>query len=154
MSAVLKPIAPRLVPMTSADLGRVMRIEDQVYEYPWSRGNFEDSLTAGYSCWLYTDGIELVGYCVIMLAVDEAHLLNLSIAADWQGQGHGRALLNGAMEAIRAHGAKAMLLEVRPSNTAGRILYSRAGFSQVGLRKGYYPAHSGREDALVLKRAL
>jgi ribosomal-protein-alanine N-acetyltransferase len=143
-----------MVPMTSADLGRVMPIEADIYEFPWTRGNFEDSLSAGYSCWLYADGAELVGYCVIMLAVDEAHLLNLSIAADWQGQGHGRALLNGAMEAIREHGAKAMLLEVRPSNTAGRILYSRAGFSQVGLRKGYYPAQSGREDALVLKRAL
>jgi len=154
MSAVLKPVTPRLVPMTSADLGQVMLIEDAVYEFPWTRGNFEDSMSAGYSCWLYADGAELVGYCVIMLAVDEAHLLNLSIAGDWQGQGHGRALLNLAMDVIKAHGAKAMLLEVRPSNIAGRILYSRAGFSQVGLRKSYYPAQSGREDALVLKRAL
>lgn len=154
MSAVLKPVAPRLAPMTTADLAKVMLIEDAIYEFPWSRGNFEDSLTAGYSCWLYADGADVVGYCVIMLAVDEAHLLNLSIGDDWQGQGHGRALLNLAMDAIKAYGAKAMLLEVRPSNTAGRILYSRAGFSQVGLRKAYYPAQGGREDALVLKRAL
>jgi ribosomal-protein-alanine N-acetyltransferase len=154
MSAVLKPVAPRLIPMLAADLDGVMRIEDEIYDFPWTRGNFEDSLAAGYSAWLYADGVELVGYCVIMLAIDEAHLLNLSIARPWQGQGHGGALLEAALAAVREHGARSVLLEVRPTNTAGRRLYARSGFSQVGLRKNYYPSLRGREDAMVLKREL
>jgi len=154
MSAVFKPAVPQLAPMRSGDLGRVMPIERDIYDFPWTRGNFEDSLAAGYSCWLYLDGSELIGYCVMMLAVDEAHLLNLSVARAAQGQGHGRALLNAAMAAIRTHGASAMLLEVRPSNTIGRHLYADTGFAQVGLRKDYYPALHGREDALVLRRDL
>ena len=113
MSAVLKTAAPRLVPMGRADLDRVLPVEKDIYDFPWTRGNFEDSLAAGYSCWLYLEGEELVGYCVVMLAVDEAHLLNLSIARARQGQGHGRGLLEAAAGAIRAHGAAAMLLEVR-----------------------------------------
>jgi len=154
MSAVLKTALPRLVPMRSGDLDGVILIERDIYDFPWTRGNFEDSLAAGYSCWLYMDGNELIGYCVVMLAVDEAHLLNLSVARAAQGVGHGRALLEAAMAAIHAHGAAAMLLEVRPSNAVGRQLYAGAGFAQVGLRKDYYPALRGREDALVLRREL
>jgi ribosomal-protein-alanine N-acetyltransferase len=154
MSAVLKASTPRLVPMTKADLSAVMAIENDIYDFPWTRGNFEDSLHAGYSAWLYFVGTEVIGYCVVMLAVDEAHLLNLSIGRDMQGQGYGRALLEAAAEAIGERGAKAMLLEVRPSNAVGRKLYASAGFSQIGLRKDYYPALRGKEDALVLRRAL
>jgi len=154
MSAVLKATAPRLVPMGTADLDQVISIENEIYEFPWTRGNFDDSITCGYSCWLYLDDAGLIGYCVVMLAVDEAHLLNLSIARNRHGQGHGRALLEQAMDSMRGHGAHAMLLEVRPSNAVGRHLYQRAGFTQVGTRKGYYPALRGREDALVLRRAL
>ncbi|MDB5804485.1 MAG: rimI [Betaproteobacteria bacterium] len=154
MSAVFKAALPCLVPMRSGDLDCVVAIERDIYDFPWTRGNFEDSLAAGYSCWLYMDGNELIGYCVVMLAVDEAHLLNLSVARGAQGQGHGRALLEASMAAIHAYGAAAMLLEVRPSNLVGRKLYAGAGFSQVGLRKDYYPALRGREDALVLRREL
>ncbi|HEY4371909.1 MAG TPA: ribosomal protein S18-alanine N-acetyltransferase [Burkholderiales bacterium] len=154
MSAVIKPAAPRLVPMRAADLDRVLPIERDIYDFPWTRGNFEDSMTAGYSCWLYMEEAVLIGYSIVMLAVDEAHLLNLSVARAAQGQGHGRALLETSMAAIHEHGAAAMLLEVRPSNAIGRQLYASAGFTQVGLRKDYYPALRGREDALVLKRAL
>jgi ribosomal-protein-alanine N-acetyltransferase len=140
--------------MRSSNLDGVVVIERDIYDFPWTRGNFEDSLAAGYSCWLYMDDNELIGYCIVMLAVDEAHLLNLSVARAAQGQGHGRALLEASMVAIHAHGAAAMLLEVRPSNAVGRKLYARAGFAQVGLRKDYYPALHGREDALVLRREL
>ena len=154
MSAVLRAAAPRLVPMAPADLPRVMPIENDIYDFPWTRGNFEDSIKAGYSAWLYQDGAQVIGYCIVMLAVDEAHLLNLSVARQWQGQGHGRGLLEACMAAIQLHGATAMLLEVRPSNEVGRKLYASAGFLQVGQRKDYYPALRGREDALVLRRAL
>lgn len=154
MSAVLKQVAPRLMPMREPDLDRVLPIESAIYEFPWSRGNFRDSLTAGYSCWLYVDADAVIGYAVVMLAVDEAHLLNLSVDHAVQRRGHGRQLLDHVMAAAQGHGARSMLLEVRPSNGVGRHLYERAGFAQIGLRRGYYPAASGREDALVLSCAL
>ena len=154
MSAVLKPVAPRLMPMEAGDLARVIHIENDIYEFPWTRGNFDDSLKAGYSCWVYVDGVELIGYCVVMLAVDEAHLLNISIAQAWQGQGLGRALLAAVTREMQSHGARSMLLEVRPSNAVGRHLYASAGYVQVGQRKDYYPALRGREDALVLRHTL
>ncbi len=154
MSAVFRPQPPRLAPMTDQALGRILRIENDIYEFPWTQGNFRDSLAAGYSSWLYLRDDELIGYAVVMLAVDEAHLLNLSIARAAQRRGHGLCLLAEISRAVREHGAKSMLLEVRPSNLAGRALYATAGFSQVGLRRAYYPASGGREDALVLWRAL
>jgi ribosomal-protein-alanine N-acetyltransferase len=140
--------------MTEAALGAVMRIENDIYEYPWSRGNFRDSLDAGYSCWLFGTQEALFGYAVVMHAVDEAHLLNLSIAREAQRRGHGRDLLRQAIAAARGHGAVSMLLEVRPTNAPGRALYAQTGFRQVGVRRGYYPARGGREDALVLSRAI
>ncbi len=154
MSAVLKGGAPSLVPMTAEMLAEVQVIENDIYEFPWTRGNFRDSLESGYSCWLYRQAGDLLGYAVVMLALDEAHLLNLSIARGAQRRGHGRRLLEEVSAVARGHGAVSMFLEVRPTNVAGRELYARAGFRQVGMRRAYYPARGGREDALVLSRAL
>jgi ribosomal-protein-alanine N-acetyltransferase len=148
MSAVLKPL-PELRPMAEADLPAVMAIENAIYAFPWTQGNFRDALAAGYSCWIYARDGGLIGYAVLMSAADEAHLLNLSIAANCQGQGYGSLLLLHLCELARAGGARRILLEVRPSNTAGRRLYARHGFHRVGLRREYYPAPTGREDALV-----
>lgn len=149
MSAVLKPVI-ELRPMTEADLPAVMAIEDAIYAFPWTPGNFRDSLAAGYACSSYVRDGELIGYAVVMLAADEAHLLNLSIAAGCQGQGYGSQLLQRLCEAARGQGARLIFLEVRPSNAAGLRLYERHGFQRVGLRREYYPAHGGREDALIL----
>lgn len=154
MSAVLKAGAPSLEPMTTEALADVLAIENDIYEFPWTHGNFRDSLESGYSCWLYRQASSLLGYAVVMLALDEAHLLNLSIARGAQRRGHGRRLLEEVSAVVRGHGAVSMFLEVRPSNAAGRELYARAGFRQVGMRRAYYPARGGREDALVLSRAL
>jgi ribosomal-protein-alanine N-acetyltransferase len=154
MSAVLKAGLPALQPMTRDAIGDVLVIENDIYEFPWTRGNFHDSLESGYSCWLYRQAGILVGYAVVMLALDEAHLLNLSIARAAQRRGHGRQLLEEVSGVARGHGAQSMFLEVRPTNVAGRELYARAGFRQVGMRRAYYPAQGGREDALVLSRTL
>lgn len=159
MSAVLKSRAWQLVPMTLADIARVVSIENTIYDFPWTPGNFSDSLDAGYQCWLCVDeqaGAQdaLAGYAVVMLVAGEAHLLNLSVARAAQGRGVGGQLLDALMAAALAQGAHDMLLEVRPSNTAGRALYARAGFNQLGVRKNYYPARDGREDALVLGHPL
>lgn len=140
--------------MTEADLSPVLEIEEGIYAFPWTPGNFRDSLRAGYSCWVYRDAGELIGYAVLMLAAGEAHLLNLSVAANAQRRGHGRTLLSNVAGVARKYGARVLFLEVRPSNEVGQRLYAGYGFKQVGVRRSYYPARQGREDALVLSLSL
>lgn len=149
MSAVLKD-DPRHGPMRSADLDEVAAIESAVYTHPWTRGNFLDSLNAGYQCRTYRIGAELAGYFVLIIAVGEAHLLNLSVSAARQRQGIGSALLEEVIRLSRANGAQHLFLEVRPSNAPALALYEAFGFRHISRRRGYYPAHGGREDALVL----
>ena len=149
MSAVLQP-APGFEPMGESDLDAVIGIERRIYEFPWTPGNFRDSLGAGYSCWVVRSAGALVGYAVMMLAAGEAHLLNLSVDDAFQRRGHGTSLLRHLLATARDYGARILFLEVRPSNAAGLELYARNGFRQIGVRKAYYPAHGGRENALVL----
>jgi len=153
MSAVLKD-NPELAPMREQDLAEVMAIESAIYTHPWTRGNFADSLRAGYECRTYRLHGELIGYFVLMAAAGEAHLLNLSIAEPHQRRGYGTALMNEATALARALEAKNVFLEVRPSNRAAQELYSRYGFRKIAVRRDYYPARSGREDALVFSLAL
>ncbi len=153
MSAQLEAV-PAIRRMHYQDLDRVVAIEDRIYPFPWTRGNFRDSLNAGYDCWVYEVERTMIGYAVLMFAVDEAHLLNLSIAAGWQGKGYGRALLDAMMRSAKDHGCVFISLEVRPSNPGAIRLYQKAGFREIALRKGYYPADRGREDALVMGRNL
>jgi [ribosomal protein S18]-alanine N-acetyltransferase len=153
MNAVLEPRV-EMFPMNASDLDEVLAIEYRVYPFPWGRGNFTDSLNSGYSCWVCRVGGELVGYFVLMLAVDDAHLLTISVAEKRQGMGLGARMLRHAMRVARQGGAKTLLLEVRPSNEKALALYENFGFQQIGRRRGYYPAEGGREDALVLTHAL
>jgi len=148
MSAVLKEI-PELLPMREPDLEEVMAVESAIYTHPWTRGNFADSLRAGYECRVLRLGPQLLGYFVLMVAAGEAHLLNLSIAAPHQRTGYGSQLREAAGLA-RGLGARGVFLEVRPSNRPAQALYTRFGFRKVAVRRGYYPAQAGREDALVL----
>jgi ribosomal-protein-alanine N-acetyltransferase len=153
MSAVLKDV-PELQPMREGDLQEVLAIESVIYTHPWTLGNFADSLRAGYDCWTWRVNGELVGYFILMAAAGEAHLLNLSIAERHQRRGHGTALLREAASLARKRGAKNMFLEVRPSNRPAQSLYERFGFRKIAVRRDYYPAQSGREDALVFSLAL
>jgi len=153
MSAILKPKL-EMRPMIEADLPAVMAIESDIYAFPWTQGNFRDSLAADYGCSICACNGELIGYAVLMLAADEAHLLNLSIAAARQRQGYGSLLLQRQCELARGRGARLIFLEVRPSNFAGLRLYERHGFQRVGLRRDYYPAPHGREDALIFSLPL
>ena len=157
MSAILRDAprqVPQLTPMRDADLAELLAVENAIYSHPWTRGNFADSLRAGYQCWIWRLGNELLGYFILLVAAGEGHLLNLSVAAAHQRSGHGSALLVEAMRMARARGAQHLFLEVRPSNLGAKALYRRFGFRQVAVRYGYYPAHAGREDALVLTLAL
>ena len=153
MSAVLKD-QPRRAAMAEPDLDAVLAIEGAVYSHPWTRGNFADSLRAAYSCRTLRLDQELLGYFVLMVAAGEAHLLNLSVAQAHQRRGHGSALLREAQRLARGQGGKRIFLEVRPSNSAGQVLYEKFGFRKIALRRGYYPAVQGREDAIVLSVAL
>lgn len=143
-------------PMQESDIDEVVALEESVYPYPWSRGNFADSLASGYHAWVLRDqSMQLMGYFLVMQMVDEAHLLNVAVAQQWQGQGLGRFLLNQSVACSRGLGLESMLLEVRPSNTRALELYERYGFEQIGRRKGYYPAGGQqREDAIVMRYIL
>lgn len=152
-------MALRVRAMRREDLDAVTAIELQVYPFPWSRGNFGDSLVSGYDAWVFESGDAsapaLAGYAVAMWIPDEAHLLNLSVAANMQGRGVGRAMLDWLLRDAARRGARGMMLEVRPSNARAIALYRSFGFAQIGVRKRYYPADGGaREDALVLFRKL
>jgi ribosomal-protein-alanine N-acetyltransferase len=143
-------------PMRERDIEDVLAVEDRVYPYPWSRANFLDSLASGYQAWVLRDqAMRLLGYFLVMQVVDEAHLLNVAVAEEWQGQGLGRFLLNQSVACARGQGMESMLLEVRPSNVRALGIYERYGFEQIGRRKGYYPAaDQQREDAIVMRYTL
>lgn len=141
-------------PMTEADLDRVAALETELQAFPWSRGNFSDSLKVGHSVWVCLLAGELIGFSVSMLVIDEAHLLTIGVAPAQQGRGYGAELLRRVMDNARSHGAQRLFLEVRPSNARAVDLYRHFGFRQIGLRKGYYPAAGGREDALIFDKEL
>lgn len=141
-------------PMASRDVEAVARLEAQLQAFPWTVGNFGDSLAAGHSVWVARTGGELIGFSVVMSVLDEAHLLNIGVSPRHQGRGFGARLLRNAMACARLAGAVKMFLEVRPSNARAVDLYKHFGFRQIGLRKGYYPAAIGREDALVFDKEL
>jgi ribosomal-protein-alanine N-acetyltransferase len=137
--------------MNVADLDAVMAAETGAYSHPWSRGNFIDSLASNYLAEVMTaDDMGLVAYFVAMSGVDELHLLNLTVATAWQGQGYGSAMLRAVQGQAATLGLSSLWLEVRQSNSRARALYRRRGFAEVGVRKGYYPAALQREDAVVM----
>ncbi|WP_240481895.1 ribosomal protein S18-alanine N-acetyltransferase [Dechloromonas denitrificans] len=147
-------IAAEFFPMNERDLDSVAALEASLQAFPWSRGNFADSLTAGHSVWVCRLGGDLIGFSVVMSVIDEAHLLNIGVCQRYQGLGYGARLLRHAMECARLGGANKLFLEVRPSNERAVDLYHHFGFRQIGLRKGYYPAAIGREDGLVFDKEL
>ncbi len=144
----------RLREMNLADMDAIMRIEQRVHAHPWTRGNFTDALKSDCVCKVYEAEGAMLGYVVFMPAVDEVQLLNISIAAGQQRKGLGRKLLDETMKIARGMNMRRMLLEVRPSNVAALGLYRDAGFREISLRRGYYPAGSEREDAIVMECVL
>ncbi len=150
MNAILK-LEHNIRRMRDADIPAVLLVEKDSYEFPWSAGNFVDSIHAGYSAWVYEVGGKIIGHAVLMAALDEAHLLNITIDPAWRRQGLGRVLLQHAMDAARSQQVRTLFLEVRPSNRPAIELYEKTGFEAFALRKGYYPAQQGREDALVMR---
>ena len=144
--------ARRMLPLTALQLDAVMAIETAAYDFPWTRGNFIDSLAAGYPAEvLWDERRRLLGYYVAMAGAGEMHLLNITVASAAQSRGHARYMLAGLIARCRRVQAGSLWLEVRLGNARARAIYARLGFVEVGLRRGYYPAPDGqREDAAVL----
>ena len=154
MSALPRPEAG-FEPLALRHLDALMAIELQAYPEPWSRGNFLDSINAGYQCQALVAGGELLGYFVVMMGVAEAHLLNITVAPAWQHQGWARVMLDALRIWATGQRADWLWLEVRVNNPRARAVYEAQGYRQVGLRKNYYPAAGGqREDALVMSLKL
>ncbi|HSQ69288.1 MAG TPA: ribosomal protein S18-alanine N-acetyltransferase [Steroidobacteraceae bacterium] len=153
-SEALEPCPEKLVrfrPMVPGDVPAVASIERASYAFPWSEGIFRDCLRVGYLCRIAELGGNIVAYGVAAMGADEVHILNLCVRTDLRGRNVGRQMLMLLLERAREAGMKEAFLEVRPSNELAVSLYQSVGFMQVGLRRGYYQAANGREDAMVLK---
>jgi ribosomal-protein-alanine N-acetyltransferase len=140
--------------MRDADLADVLAVETAAYPFPWTASIFRDCLRVGYCCWVCVFKHRIVGHGVMSVAAGEAHVLNLCVKPEYQGNGLGKRLLSHLLSLAARHGADTAFLEVRRSNSAALALYSALGFNEIGVRRGYYPSKGGREDALVLARDL
>jgi len=150
MSAVVQTPELNVRGMTRSDLDDVMRIECAIYAYPWTRRIFADCLQVGYHCFVGEVDGAFAGYGIMSTGAGEAHILNICVASEAQGQGLGRQLMEAMLEEAIAQDVATVFLEVRPSNQRALMLYDRLGFNEIGTRKDYYPASKGREDAVIL----
>lgn len=141
-------------PMMEIDLPEVALVEQQSYAFPWSENIFRDCLRVGYTCRALDLSGQIIGYGVMSLGAGEAHVLNVCVRNEFRNRGFGRKLMEHLLERAAAAGVTEAFLEVRPSNLSAIRLYQHLGFEQIGVRRGYYQALEGREDAIVLKLAL
>ncbi len=144
----------RLRPMQAADLDSVAALELRAYSHPWTKGNFADSLAARYGCVVLEHEAEVAGYAIVMNAVDDLHLLNITVSPDFQGLKLSHRLMAWVEDSARMANCSGILLEVRPSNQRARDIYAALGFVQIGLRPDYYPHFHGREDAVVMRKPI
>lgn len=140
--------------MSFVDLKQVLIVEHKAYPHPWTLGIFRDCLRIGYNAWVMTLDNDIIGYGIVMLSPGEAHILNICIDPDYQRNGLGRYLLRHLIKKSQQTDVDMVLLEVRRSNAGAQQLYLSEGFHELGVRKGYYPAQNGREDAIILAKYL
>lgn len=152
MSAVVFKRHVRLRNMREEDLPAVMEVELAAYEFPWTFGIFRDCIRFGYVCKVLSGNQGIIGHGIMSLGAGECHLLNICIHPQFHGQGYGTELTSQLLDVARERHAKTALLEVRMSNPVAYHVYSKLGFHEIGIRRGYYPARKGREDAIILAR--
>jgi len=140
--------------MLFEDVPAVISIEESVYKHPWTEGIFCDCIRVGYNCFVYEESDVIQAYGLISIAADEAHILNICVAPELQGKGLGKRMLYKLLDTAEQKAVESVFLEVRVSNQVAIQLYEQEGFNQIGVRKDYYPADDGKEDALVFARAL
>lgn len=136
--------------MQAEDLDLICHIEKSANQFPWSRKNFDDSLKSGYQCWVGRINNEVVSFAIVQNILDEAHLLNICVIPLMQAKGHGKQMLYHVISTAQQSGASLMVLEVRRSNRRAQQLYTAVGFNEMSIRRGYYPALNGREDAILM----
>ncbi len=154
MSVANELVLASLRPMQKEDVEAVMEIERVSYDHPWKASIYEDCLKVGYGCWIMEYAQKVVGYGIMSAGAGEAHILNLCIREDYRRFGLGRMLLNHLEELSKGHNAETIFLEVRARNIGAYRLYEEEGFSEVGVRRNYYPAMKGREDAIIMAKEL
>ena len=154
MSAVIEVSPGSIRNMTVTDLDEVMAIETDIYDYPWTRGIFQDCMRVGYLCYVFEQDDGVKAYAVLSMGAAESHVLTLCVRPDAQQQGLGRMMMEHLLELASQAGAETILLEVRPSNESAIRLYHQLQFNEVGTRPDYYPSANGREDALIMARSL
>lgn len=140
--------------MNYSDLKQVLAVEKKAYPHPWTLGIFRDCLRVGYHAWVMMFDNQVIGYGIVMLSPGEAHILNICIDPEHQGKGLGRHLLRYIVRKSNLTDVDMILLEVRRSNANAHKLYQSEGFHELGVRKAYYPAGEGREDAIILAKYL
>ena len=140
--------------MNYSDLKQVLVIEKKAYPHPWTLGIFRDCLRIGYHAWVMTLDQNIIGYGIVMLSPGEAHILNICVDPEYQGKGLGRYLLRHLVKKSGLTDVDMILLEVRRTNVSAQQLYQSEGFHELGVRKAYYPAEGGREDAIILAKYL
>ncbi|WP_370292100.1 ribosomal protein S18-alanine N-acetyltransferase [Thalassolituus sp.] len=131
------------------DLAAVMKIERAAHAYPWSEKIMLRYLQKKDAVWILEEDNQHLAHAVVSLVLDEAELLMITVAPEFQRRGFGKQLLSMMMNKLQAAGATCLFLEVRASNTPAILLYEGLGFAETGRRRGYYPTPSGREDALL-----
>jgi ribosomal-protein-alanine N-acetyltransferase len=154
MSAVVDSNWLQLREMCESDIGRVMEVEKLAYEFPWREQIFRDCCQENYICKVYELGTEVLGYGIASIGAGECHILNICIHPELQRRGLATGMLKSIAQDCQYRGVEMIFLEVRVSNTQAQALYNKAGFNQIGMRSGYYPASNGREDAIVFAKDL
>jgi ribosomal-protein-alanine N-acetyltransferase len=154
VSAVARPAAIRILPLTMERVDEVLEIEKLSFSDPWSREMFRTELEVGGGTYARMAVRErrLVGYLLAVLIEDEAHLGNLAVHPSERRAGVGQRLLDDLLEAARGGGITKITLEVRRSNENARKFYLRNDFIDVAMRKNYY--RNPHEDAIVMLRSL
>jgi [ribosomal protein S18]-alanine N-acetyltransferase len=147
-------LALKFLPMQAADIDVVIKNERRAYSHPWTEGIFRDCLASGNECWMLKVADRVVGHAILSMGAGESHLLNICVNPEFQGQGFGERLLVHIVERAGVNHCSCVFLEVRASNLTAYKLYERQGFTEIGIRKNYYPGHMGAEDALVLVKEL
>ncbi|MGC8465276.1 MAG: ribosomal protein S18-alanine N-acetyltransferase [Acidimicrobiales bacterium] len=139
-----------VVPMRRRHLPGVLRIEGKVYPKPWSLGIFLSELASVQSRYYYVAvlGRKVIGYCGLMVSLNEGHITNIAVDPDQWGRGVATSLLLNAFTVALEHGVSDMTLEVRTSNRRAQRLYFAFGFQPEGVRKGYY--QETNEDAIIM----
>ncbi len=137
-------------PMRLSDLKTILEIEKQVYNFPWTSKTFRDCLSVGYLCWVCEHIDQVVAYGILSIGAGEAHVMNICVSPQVQRQGIGKAMMAKLIEVAIENRTQSLMLEVRPTNISALNMYRKMGFNEIGVRKAYYPAINGREDALML----